>query len=340
MAGLLIMLNVYFSSYFQISIFRWIKVIEVYLLFIFIKENKQLKLVNDLIYPLVLSAIIFSLLGIVQFYYQHTLGGIFRFLGERSFTSETTGIAKVSLFGRETLRAYSTFSHPNSMAGYLAAVLLFVRATLKQNKNDERLLMVFYITLFVGLVLTFSKGVLMALLIIVAMMVLTRYKETVFRLVTRYFVLLVLLTTFLILLIPVQISETSVMQRLFLNRAALEVLMTNPLTGVGLGAFIINLPGLSNMLNIRWILQPVHNIYLLILAETGLIGLILFTAGATTVFNKANKSIIFVLMFILITGLLDHYWLTLQQNLMFIGIILAVSERPFEQNIVVFKDNG
>ena len=48
------------------------------------------------------------------------------FIGERTFTGQTPGIATVALNGNLLLRPYGTFPHPNVLAGFLLVGILFV----------------------------------------------------------------------------------------------------------------------------------------------------------------------------------------------------------------------
>ena len=84
----------------------------------------------------------------------------------------------------------------------------------------------------------------------------------------------------------------------------------------------------KNFGQVYW-LQPVHNIVLLLMAETGLVGLTLFLILIIKLFRLllATKNFKFLMVFgtIILTGLFDHYWLTLQQNLLLLGIITGVS---------------
>ena len=101
-----------------------------------------------------------------------------------------------------------------------------------------------------------------------------------------------------------------------------------------LNNFIVELPKTSMTPSVIWWLQPVHNIFLLVLAEGGLVGLLLFV----TLFYKAFSSSLYLkrnyltiaLIVIVVTGSVDHYWLTLQQNQLLFSIILGLS---FRKNI-------
>ena len=77
-----------------------------------------------------LGTLFSSLLAIAQFISQGSLGGAFYYLGERTFTSQTPGIANASINGELLLRPYATFSHPNVLAGYLLCVLVLLLTSL------------------------------------------------------------------------------------------------------------------------------------------------------------------------------------------------------------------
>jgi len=66
------------------------------------------------------------------------------------------------------------------------------------------------------------------------------------------------------------------LERLYLAKRAGDIVVKNPLIGVGLNNYILNLPR-SDVVGFSWELQPVHNIFLLTFSEVGLIGLLVFT---------------------------------------------------------------
>jgi O-antigen ligase len=91
--------------------------------------------------------------------------------------------------------------------------------------------------------------------------------------------------------------------------------------GVGLNNFIPNLVRYSGSFINSWELQPVHNIFLLVFSETGVVGFLAFIVllfASLTTYHYA-------LISILITGMADHYWLTLQQNMLLFTYVVALS---------------
>ena len=73
-----------------------------------------------------LSVILVSWLTVWQSVVQSSVGGIWYFMGERTFTSVTPGIANASLQGSLILRPYAAFPHPNVLAGFLVIMLAYL----------------------------------------------------------------------------------------------------------------------------------------------------------------------------------------------------------------------
>jgi hypothetical protein len=74
-------------------------------------------------------------------------------------------------------------------------------------------------------------------------------------------------------------------------------------------------------------LQPVHNIFLLFLAETGVIigSISIIELTKLILLHKNNIVFLACIFVIIITGMFDHYWLTLQQNMLVMGTVLGMS---------------
>ncbi len=159
-----------------------------------------------------------------------------------------------------------------------------------------------------------------------------------------YFCLLALITGALFY-IPVlsrlkgtNFAEEAFSQRADLFKSALIIIKDHPLFGVGLHNFIPSLSHIQKPLSPTLYLQPVHNIFLLITAEIGIIGSAFFLWFLFKTYNRllfylslrhhevAKQSLITLLILsaILILGLFDHYWLTLQQGQLLLALILGL----------------
>ena len=87
-----------------------------------------------------------------------------------------------------------------------------------------------------------------------------------------------------------------------------------------------------------WVFQPVHNIYLLIAAETGILGLASFLTFLFFIFKKAWEKIkslaggeriylysfLFIAYNFLFIGLFDHFLWDLQQGQLLFWMILGI----------------
>ncbi len=259
--------------------------------------------------PLLTSTLLVVFLEIYQLLHQGSVGGLFYWLGERTHSFSTPGLGRLSWFGLDLIRPQSTFSHPNSLAGYLLVVyyLLFINKSVLWSK----------IMVFSGLVLALSKAALLAFLLVFIFRISSGLLITVF-------LSLSLAQVFLPGLVA---SYQTIADRILLLAPAKKIIFSAPVLGVGLGNFI---PALSNLLPGSFLLpaklQPVHNLFILALSETGLIGIYL----ASRFFKKNLTKIIQprflgLLALIAITGAFDHYWWTLPQNkliLLLAGAIL------------------
>ncbi len=309
--AIFIFLNIFFSPNQPEAMYTWVKVLEFSSIGYYIIKTKPK--FSSIIFFLSLGVLYSSLLAIVQFFLQHSIGGPLWFLGERTFTTDTPGIARIN-WGQEILRPYGTFPHPNVLGGFLAATLPLVIRELFKNKK------IFYvITLAIGcmaLFLTFSRSAIIVGVLAMGFVLWQKMKQKKF--------LIVLMILFLSLiayrLSLIALNDESVVVREELNTAAVKIWQQSPLVGVGLGNFLVELPKTIPTRTV-YFLQPVHNIYLLLLTETGIVGLIF----SFWIIMHNVKKFTLPLIILLLLGLVDHYALTLQQGQLLLTLFLALS---------------
>jgi hypothetical protein len=130
-------------------------------------------------------------------------------------------------------------------------------------------------------------------------------------------------------------NNEAITDRLLYQKVALEMIKKEPLSGVGYQNFVMAMDEYSPVPLKPYQHQPVHNIYLLIAAETGILGLLAFLLLIFLVVKSAFVNsltplrIAALAAFIgfLFIGFFDHYLLTIQQGrLMFFlvaGILVA-----------------
>lgn len=337
---ILALMNIAFATSTQLSLVKWAKIVELFFLGLYIKNQEGFKMERFLFPPLILSGILFSSIGIAQFILQKTLGGPLYLFGERAFSALTPGIALGDYFGFFGLRAYSTFSHPNSFAAFLGFLLIagsFFRPGGKTFKIIRWLVLFLGI---VGLYLTLSRWVFVSLLTVF----LTKFLNTrrLFHIgeIAPWLLGLVVIVSLLLpifsneLLAAKNFFSETLFERLYLAKRAGEIVMEKPTFGVGLNNYILSLP-LPGVPEFSWRLQPVHNIFLLVFAEGGVVGLLGLTFVLWKGLQNSSKSLpkslhafaFWTLLFIIFSGLADHYWLTLQQNQIILALTLGISLR-------------
>lgn len=312
-----------------VALLKWIKIFEVLLLGVYVFLNKRFQ--KATLSALFYSMLFFCFVGIVQFILQKTIGGPFYLLGERSFSVTTPGIALTSLLGRDFLRSYSTFPHPNAFAGFLgagAALVLILNSQLKV--LSKRKLWLFVLVSLTAFLLTFSSGAIISgMLALLCCFFLAKKKSLTTKSAKKIFQTVV----FLSLLMTVPLKPTT--NRFFLPESvtlriqqagiAGKMFINNPLFGVGLNNFIPSVGG-NIIEGASLFLQPVHNVYLLLLTEAGIVGFAVFIyLTGKLFFTKINIGYLPPILFVILTGFFDHYWFTLQQNQLLLALLLGVS---------------
>jgi hypothetical protein len=317
----IVLLNILFSSEILVSLLKWIKFIEFGMLGFYVFVNNYYS-ERTIYMTLFLSATFFATIGIWQVLKGGTIG-LYLF-GERSFSQSTPGIALASVGGREILRAYSTFSHPNSFAGYLGVIIILFVSAHKILKNKYFLLALFPIILV--FILTFSLSSLVAILL-VGLFYLIAKKDKHLRILTQSVFFVIYFSS---MIIPVfakklisLLNETgpSVVDRLKLSYLAGKMIAGNFLTGTGLNTFIINIPLVNKGMENFWELQPVHNVFLSVFSEGGIFVMAGLFVLINIIIKNVNSKHLFIIIFILITSFFDHYWISLQQNLLLLSVL-------------------
>ena len=267
-----------------------------------------------------------SLLAIAQFIKGSTLG--FWILGERTFSISTPGIAKFDFRGQQFLRPYGTFPHPNVLAAFMVIIVLLLVWSHRQSR-DSGIHTGFSILLaMLTTLITVSRTALVAG-VFCSLVLLSKKWKLVF-LIGVTILLPVFYTRFSS---AFNFDALSLIRREEQSVVAFKLWLDYPLFGVGLNNFI---PAASDQLlsGPSRFLQPVHNIFLLSLAETGLIGLsgflILIGFPVFMLFKLRTKNyelrtLLLVWGIIIFLGLFDHYFLTLPQGYRLLFLVWGIS---------------
>jgi O-antigen ligase len=125
-----------------------------------------------------------------------------------------------------------------------------------------------------------------------------------------------------------KLSDESLVQRQELVTQSLNMFWQSPVFGIGINNFFNNLSIVSPKGN-TFLIQPAHNIFLLVLSETGIVGLIAFlfilSKSLLSILKKQNKYLLLCLLAIIFLGMFDHYFLTLQQGQLLLSFVLGIN---------------
>ncbi len=339
---LLLVIYLLFNSIFIASnqfaaLYKTLKIVELSVLgFVILKIKPKISTTISL---LSIDIFYISAVAIMQFIYQRSLGGIFWFLGERSFNASTPGIATFSLFGQLYLRPYSIFSHPNVMGGFFAVVLPLLFWFYLNNKQKNKVnTLWFIVNQILGiscLIITFSR--LSWFVGIVGYLLVIFMKKKVFKnimimkekiLLTCFYIIIFLSSTFPLYIPNKFISgNQSWEERYNLLKATISMIVSHPTLGVGLNNSIIHAISYAPKWDL-YFFQPVHNIFMLVFSEIGLLGFFIFLTSLLYIFRNAllkNKILLIPLIQMIIIGLFDHYLFTLQQGMLLFIIVASLA---------------
>ncbi len=271
---------------------------------VYIASNNFSEIKSIAFKALAFSIIGESILAFIQFIKEGTLG--LWILGERTFTISTPGIAKFDYHGVQFLRSYATFPHPNTLAGFLLITILLLLLWNKRHNLTK-------LAIFFGgaaILLTVSRSAITAGL--VSAMILLKNRGRIALCILIAILLPVLYTRFSSVF---TFDNFALTRREELSQVALNIWAKSPIIGVGLNNFI---PTVSDLLLIgpSRFLQPVHNIFLLALAETGIVGLagLISLIGYPIFRIYKRKRLLLIWIIIIFLGMFDHYFITLPQG--------------------------
>ncbi|HEX9817556.1 MAG TPA: O-antigen ligase family protein [Patescibacteria group bacterium] len=299
-----------------ISIWYLLKTIELGLFIWCIKDNWQA--INQ---PLLSQVLLLSLLlqitvGLLQFHRQQALFP-YMILGETQLAG-TINIARANFKIGEVILPYGTTAHPNILTGTIMVttfIWLELRTRVKKTLGWLELI-VFSLSCWL-IFLTQSMTAFLAMSLFLSLQIFPKLKVFGSYLASN---LLVLLPLF-IFLIPATLQTESLFRRNFLNSQAFAISQEQPIAGVGLGLFTTTLKTPSAHFGelVRFV-QPAHNVPLLLLAETGIVGLLLVFLTIKKYFWPIDAPWL-VLLSVLLS--LDHYLVTQWAGGVLLALILA-----------------
>ena len=298
------------------AVYKWLKLVEYIFFAFYVSKHVDLKRdVFTIVKTLSIGVLFQSVLAILQWFKQGSVFGYW-FLGENEYTVSTSGIAVFDFLGSKKVRSYGTFPHPNVLGGYLAVVLPWVFYKGIKEIKEVKEKRFYFLTFALGmaaLFLSFSRSA---------------WVVGGLGVFSLFFI-----SSSPHLITPSFLTSLSFLRRAELNWIALEMFKDHPLFGVGLNNFTVVMGEYGKVSGWIRFLQPVHNVYLLIAAETGLLGLAAFLLLLITSYHllvtKAQRLgtlrplLLISLTQIVLLCFVDHYFWTLQQTSLLLWLLIG-----------------
>ena len=313
------------------------------------------------------GAVIQSLLGIMQFLTQATF--VSSWLGMSGHEAWQAGTSVLKLDSGRFLRAYGTLPHPNMLGGYLATVVVLGTAwvvlrpssILSSQRGGWKWWSIFLsggmVTILLGLLVTFSRsawvGTVVGMLVLVFLSVwqlfirssrnsavLQNVGETLMTRVFMVFCMATLIFSWVLheTVLPrfesrVIEREHSVSERVQSFEDVWEVMSEkNIWLGAGGGNFTAAVIQAQPERPL-WSIQPAHNVFVLVLVELGVVGVVLFILFLISLVWSAlreRSSVFFAVFGVLFLSLcLDHWLWSTHFGLLFLFLMLGLSTKRY-----------
>ncbi len=291
-------LSIFWSENKIVAIFRSIKLLELYLLYIYIyfQNVPRGTFLKNILRIIIAIGLIQSVIAIWQFIVQHSIG--LRFFQESIISPFIPGVAKVILNDNIFIRAYGLMPHPNILGCFLlfSIILTILCKKLFHVEQFRYLLKLVLFIQCVALILTFSKSAMIGLIISIIYTNVPRgtlvESKNLFKVIfnnikklfhveqyRRWILSGAIIIVLVFIIIKPNLSSLftkSLGERLFYLNVSRGTILDNPVLGVGIGQFVMNIPNYVSSSFEAFQYQPVHNVFLLIWSELGIIGLGLF----------------------------------------------------------------
>src|SRR3989344_2399291 len=330
----------------QVSALQWYetwKWVELFMLIVYVEQTFKTR--AQFLIPftiLFIGAVWQSILAIAQFHVQHGFG--LSFLGEYVAPLGTAGLATLNFGTEKIIRAYGTMPHPNVLGAFLVLGLIVGLYLLCRTKTLANQVIVSCGTILItlGIYVSFSRMAWLAggitFFAYLIYMFHGKQNKQIWLILAIGIVscgtILIFWSKYLITR-TVDIDPTSISSRGLFNSMTVELIKDNLILGTGAGNYI---QGLKNMFHVQpWEYQPGHNVFLVIMAQFGILGLGLFVKLLYQLFSRltniSHETITMACLFagamFLVMGQADHYFVTIQQGrLMFFTVLGLIAALP------------
>jgi len=240
--------------------------------------------------------------------------------------------------GLRILRAYGTLPHPNILGGLVFLTLLGPVSLFLISKKPNYPALILLCLGIILLGLTFSRS---AWLAWIAFMLILVLKSKHFERKKLFLLIMTIALAGTLTLYPLKdlvftrvsdssiaTEQNSILGRVWYTQQAIQMIQNHPLTGVGIGSFVLELAKIA-VEGVK--VEPAHNVFLLVTAELGMTGFVLmislFISIALTIFKTTSPQAILAsatLTGLGVVSLFDHYLWTIAPGRILLGLALGL----------------
>lgn len=325
------------------------------ILFIFLAQFANKK---NILWAVLLSGLVQSILAIHQSIVQSVSAN--KWLGIATQLVENRGVSVLESGDMRILRAYGSLPHPNMLAGFLVLAILVALylwhdfylqgerldwqiKKIKKYTSSICLIVFSLVVMTFALLATFSRSAVLALLfglVFIFVFSLIKKDKLTFYVTIKYFILMMIVAWAFNMYYPGLWASRFDMSNRLEAKSIQDRQITYSQLDWGSPKKIIFGQGLG--LNTYWAyeknksasldqVQPIHNWFILALAEIGLMGILIFLALIYFYLKKIswrqNKNKVWNVAFILLLfflGLFDHYLWTSWTGWLMVGVVVAI----------------
>ncbi|HCC07711.1 MAG TPA: hypothetical protein DEP72_06100 [Clostridiales bacterium] len=246
------------------------------------------------------------------------------------------------------VRAYSVLGNPNILSQYLLLVLPIgiMLMLYKKKLLHKSILAVCNVVILVCLLLTFSRASLLGLIVSFLTIGILNYTQALILMIPLAIVALIIFAPRVLerLLTSFNTNDTSISSRVTLWQDVMQIIKDYWMTGVGFGVTAFS--GMYLLYKHQYLTAlHAHNLYLEILAETGIVGFLVFAFFVFSVITNLMKNyistkdrfnkyimlgILAAFLGILVNGFAEYTWSDFRVVAMFwivIGIGAALTRK-------------
>lgn len=328
------------------------KILTIMLFALFIWILKRQVSVQTIMSVMILSGVVSAIIALGQFFTQQVFASTW--LGMSAQSASRLGAAVIETIDERWLRAYGMFPHPNILGGFLSIIILLAihkyvsiykqftivdwsNRTMVLHKGVEvASMLVAFMVLVAGLVVSFSRTAWMSVVFGIIVYGATQCRDK-FSVVAfaKLVVAGALVVGMFVALYPqlfvtrltgnTRLETVSIVERVAGYDKAFELWRDNWIGGVGMGNYSFALSSLQPGLP-AYHYQPVHNVFVLIVIEVGLVGIVLLLAYLWQQRQcvKINELTLPLLVIIGVLAMFDHYLWSLHAGIVLLAVIIIL----------------